>query len=795
MTESLKNEELTICTVSFGHKDLIEANIELTGKMNPGRDIRWIIVENTPDDKSGTFTLGERGNIKVIKGIQNDFKGVGSASYHHASGLNRVMGEVTTRYALVLDPDFFILRKNWAKDIMSHMERYKLAFFGVPYNPKRYMKYRGFPCIHCMFIDLDKVNKEEIDFNPSYKQSSPDVSNRAVMPKDGGVARNFFNTLKRHVRIALKRSSIIGSSRDTGYGLFERFHTAENIRSECATPVFKPHSSSIKPSWIGSVANAAIERFLPENLCYLPKDHGYYSERGFKESGFEDVFGEGWDEFIWKGEPFGFHLQGANKDGTTKDHSGETRRLSEILDNFYQRGRVKNVFFAMFEGVESKNILRTGIVKKVLASDSSTRAVLFMKNKERAEYYAKEFSDPRIIYEVIDAGNLGFADRIFSFLKFKFLQTETTDLRAKMIREERGVVYYYYSLVLHRILARSFFVSLFRWLDLILVRNISFDSYFERYNPTLILLANLFEDHETNFLRAAKKYSVFSVGLINSWDRVTARCVLRVLPDKLIVFNSTVKKEVIETNYVEPADIFISGLPQYDYYFSPIRVARKDFLRKLGLEDDERIVFYSPIGGMFSNSDWEMIDLLYSMNSEGKFGEKVKIFVSFPPNDFIKEEELRKRPWLPYQYIGTRFSSVRSTDWDIKGEELEDLKNLLFHASIVLCYASSLSIDAAIFDKPIININFEIKDNESLSKSPTAFYKMTHYEKALHAGGIRLVNNESELIEWIRRYLEDPSVDRDGRKRLVERQCEYTDGKSADRIAGYLCSFLGRAAT
>ena len=799
MTEHITNEELTICTVSYGHKSLIETNIALVTKMNSGKIIRWIIVENTPDNKSDRFALGESGNVKVIKGVTNDFKGIGSASYHHASGLNIAMKEVTTRYVLVLDPDFFIVRKNWVIDVVDYMRQNNLAFFGAPYNPKRYMKYRGFPCIHCMFIDLDKVSKKEIDFNPSYKQevSTVDIiaTDATIDPKKKAPTQGLLGNLRRHLRIALKRGSIAGSSRDTGYRIFERFHSEEKVRSDCVTPVFKPGISSIKPTWIGSAANIAIEKFLPVNLCYLPKSCSYFSEKGFKESGFVDVFSEGWDEFMWKKEPFGFHMQGANRDGTTRDHSGEMKFLAGVLDDFFQRGNVKNVFFAMFEGVESKNFLRTGVVERVLASDSNIRAILFMKNKERAEYYAKEFSNPRIIYEVVGTGSLGSIDQIFSSLKFKFLQTETTDLRAKMIGEERGNAYYYYSILLHRVLARPFFVSMFRWLDFKLVQNSSFDSYFERYNPALILLANLFEDHEVNFLRAAKKHTVFSVGLINSWDRVTARCVLRILPNKLIVFNTAVKKEIMETNYVESEDVFVSGLPQYDYYFSPSRVTREEFFKKLGFANAERMLFYSPIGGMFSNSDWEMIDLLYRLNSEGKFGKKVKIFVSFPPNDFLKEEELKKRPWLQYQYIGTRFSKVRSTDWDIKGEELEKLKNLLSYTSLVVCYASSLSIDAAIFDKPIININFEIKNNQSLSKSPTIFYKMTHYKKALDTGGIRLVNNEDELIEWIGKYLEDPSLDKEGRKRLVERQCEYTDGASAVRMAKYLCSFLDRSVT
>jgi len=451
---------------------------------------------------------------------------------------------------------------------------------------------------------------------------------------------------------------------------------------------------------------------------------------------------------------------------------------------------MKTVFFTIFEGVEAKNILRTGIVNKVLKNDPDVRVVLFMKNKERVEYYKKEFHDPRIIYEIVEDYLSNRIDKFFGKSKFNFLQTETTDLRAKMVSEERGILYYYYSLITHRLLAKSFLIKILRLLDYRSVKCDLFDKYFEKYKPDLVFLANLFEDIETNFLRSAKKHKVFSIGLINSWDRVTARCILRLLPDKLIVFNEVVKKEVVETNYFKPANIFVSGLPQYDYYFSPVRPTREEFMKKIGLESDNKIIFYSPIGGMFSNSDWEMIDLLYGLNNLGKFGAKVKIFVSFPPNDFIKEEELKKRPWLLYQYLGTRFSTVRSTDWDMTDNELESLKNLLFYSSLVVCYASSLSIDAALFDKPIININFEIKDNGKLSKSPTVFYKMTHYKKALNAGGIKLVDNENELIEWVNKYLENPILDKDGRKKLVQKQCQYTDGKSVERISNFITSFI-----
>ena len=50
----------------------------------------------------------------------------------------------------------------------------------------------------------------------------------------------------------------------------------------------------------------------------------------------------------------------------------------------------------MFQGVEAKNILRTGIVNKLLSENKELHIVLFVKNREREKYYKKEFDNPRI---------------------------------------------------------------------------------------------------------------------------------------------------------------------------------------------------------------------------------------------------------------------------------------------------------------------------------------------------------------------------------------------------------------
>jgi len=132
------------------------------------------------------------------------------------------------------------------------------------------------------------------------------------------------------------------------------------------------------------------------------------------------------------------------------------------------------------------------------------------------------------------------------------------------------------------------------------------------------------------------------------------------------------------------------------------------------------------------------------------------------------------------------FSEERGIDWDLNFDDLRHLKNTLYHMSLIVCYASSISVDAAIFDKPVININFEIRPNELMVKSPTQFYRMTHYKKALETGGIKMAESSEKLLEWINRYINNPEVDREGRGRLVREQCQFTDGKSGERIGNFI---------
>lgn len=446
---------------------------------------------------------------------------------------------------------------------------------------------------------------------------------------------------------------------------------------------------------------------------------------------------------------------------------------------------MKTIFITIFQGAEAKNILRTDIYKTLIAH-GDTRIVFFVDTAERAEYYQKEFSHPRVIYEVSPLTTPRGVDALFSSLGFLLLRTATTDLRRKMALEEnRRYLHYWFSLIANHILARRWVRKLVRALDYRLIRSNVFTEFFEKYNPAAVFLAHLFDDHEISLLREARRRSIPAIGFINSWDKLTTRHSLRLLPDSLVVFNDIVKQEAMTYADMKEKDIFVSGVPQYDWHVNYKAVSRETFCEKNKLDPTKKIIVYAPMGKAFSNSDWDIVDMLNKIITERQ-GRDAQLFVRFQPNDFVDERELAKRPWLRYAMPGIRFSRVRGVNWDMSFDDIKSLTDTLANAHLFICYASSMSVEAAIFDKPAININFEVKEKELMSKSPTFFYKTEHYQKALKSGGIRMPKSKEELAAAINEYLTHPEHDREGRKRLVREQCGLLNGKAGQRIAEHI---------
>lgn len=304
--------DLTICSVFYDAftRRCFLMNVKLTERLNDTQKVCWVVADNSNDALS-PVTMPE--NVTVVQGDAPDPSMPASirGSYHHGNAINLSIQPVTTRWALILDVDFFIILNEWAEAITTHAENNGVSFFGAPWHPRWFNKYRGFPCVHCLLIDLSRVDPVELDFLPDLLAHLPPAA-RFSPTADTSVRSVRLRTIARNLAtmLLLRDRKAIASSHDTGFRLYDRFGNDSRHVAKCLQPVYRPDQQFAGPPHSRGNLNRLLEKLLPERLCYFPKRHDYYSLRGFRDFGAYDADFHSWEEFLWQGRPFGFHLRG-----------------------------------------------------------------------------------------------------------------------------------------------------------------------------------------------------------------------------------------------------------------------------------------------------------------------------------------------------------------------------------------------------------------------------------------------------------------------------------------------------
>ena len=137
-------------------------------------------------------------------------------------------------------------------------------------------------------------------------------------------------------------------------------------------------------------------------------------------------------------------------------------------------------------------------------------------------------------------------------------------------------------------------------------------------------------------------------------------------------------------------------------------------------------------------------------------------------------------------YHGHKLKDAGKSEWEFTEADMIHYADELMHASVVLSFASTVTIDAAALNRPVINIGFDGYTRKDFPHSIRDIYIVDHFASVLASNGTPLVRDIEGLILVIRRYLDDPTIDAAGRAEMVREQCWKIDGRSGSRLAGYL---------
>ena len=454
---------------------------------------------------------------------------------------------------------------------------------------------------------------------------------------------------------------------------------------------------------------------------------------------------------------------------------------------------MKTIFISSFHPFISKNILNTDVFKIFRARQDLK--IVFLVPFVRKEFFEANYGSDNVAVEGIDTTRFSNSrsNGFFSWAAFFFVYSHW--IRRKR-RDYLNANWSIYNFIKFRsFMVLTWFLSghkalngIFRSLDWRYSPGDFFKKQYDRYKPDLVFSTDIYTDFDQAVIKEAKMRKTRTIGMVRSWDNNFSKGLMRFLPDKLVANNEVIKKEAIELHDYPENDIFIGGLPQFDDYLKAPFQNREDYFKSIGGNPNKRVVLFAPGSPEeFGGVNLAIPRVLKEAKQKGILPEDIQFLISnhpHRPNDF---SELAGDKDFIVRWLGTKLGGRENVEFS--SENSRQLADMIYYSDIVIWMASSIGLDALVFNKPEIVVNFDL-EKIPYWKSVRRFHDEDHMRAFFKTGGIKMAGKLDDVVNFVRDYLKNPRLDEEGRTKAREQQLWKVDGKSGERIANFILSFL-----
>jgi CDP-glycerol glycerophosphotransferase (TagB/SpsB family) len=353
-----------------------------------------------------------------------------------------------------------------------------------------------------------------------------------------------------------------------------------------------------------------------------------------------------------------------------------------------------------------------------------------------------------------------------------------------------------------RLAKRSWFRAGARYLEYRLNRSESVKTLLQQLQPNFIVFPNPFGTEETVYLIHARELGIPVVCQMLSWDHITSKGTPLLMPDYFISWGPLMTEEIVQLYGVPRQRIFECGVPHFDVYFQRNALIPHEVLAQgFGLPPKEPYILYGMVNPLFCPNELEIVTWLAQQVNIGGFTQTCNLIVRPHPQTIRgyyarNAEELSKLYALQGPRVAIDTPAVLSDRlaWDLPKSDIHHLASLVNGSVMFLSANSTLSLEACILDRPVINIGFDGSENLPYDQSARRGLDFIHIAKLLSLGGVRVARSFRDLSRHINAYLENPRLEREGRMRTAIQECGAQDGRATERVVDTLIS-LAQAST
>lgn len=445
---------------------------------------------------------------------------------------------------------------------------------------------------------------------------------------------------------------------------------------------------------------------------------------------------------------------------------------------------MKTVFLFIPNYVFSFDLLKTKYIEYL---SSKYKVIIFLPTLENIENYYKSSNIEYVEYK----------------LKHPKLLNRMKLFRIAMIKEFDNLLsiklhyknaFHDFKRIFLRVVAKVYPFNIRAGLFTKLERSIikkdkEFENLLEKYKPEIVLTCTPgFTDFEAEAIILSNIYRIKTAAINFSWNNLTTNAKHIRKTDFLVTWNDIIKKEAIELHRYDEKNVFVSGIMRFDYYFDNDfnKETKEEFLIKKNLDPKLKILLLTTTSHGVYPYHRELIKILLDLRDDKRNIPDINIFIRIHPKDSIdRYAEFENIKNLHIETAGrelsSHYGSRQSIEMDL--EDFMNLKNTLKFADIAVNYTSTITLEAFVFDKPVINIGFP-------EESARLHYQYRHYQDIVNLNSVKLAKNTEDLETYINLYYKNPEIDKESRLKVLKLFVEFLDNFSYKRNVDFLEQIL-----
>jgi hypothetical protein len=313
----------------------------------------------------------------------------------------------------------------------------------------------------------------------------------------------------------------------------------------------------------------------------------------------------------------------------------------------------------------------------------------------------------------------------------------------------------------------------------------AYERLFDEYAPSLVVSGDPLRPGDANLLAAARRRGVPTLGSVRSWDNVLKH--LRTRPDALTVWHARNVREAVEIDRFWPHQVTAVGAPQLDVYFKD-QVAYLTG-QELGLDPSKKTLLLATSSFTYDSDQTYLVDMLIDGIRSGEIRHPLQIVLRLHPDDRVgRYLKYRHAPEvildIPERYLAT-------LGWTMTCDDLRRMAALLRHADLMVNFATTVTLEAAIADTPALLVAFSPIDPDEMQRYVVGLHFKMHYKELVERDLVPVAWDRAQLVSWVNRYLDDPSLYRAERAEIVREWVEFTDGRSGERLGDAILRHAG----